>query len=223
MGVAAAADDRRPGAGNAVPRLTPRLVENGVRSYCAVPLTTALRRLGALGFGSLRAHAYAADLEFMQHVAKQVAVAVDNVLRRKRAVRQTASRAGARPGCDCCSRVSNAVVSKLGLDDVFAAVRRMPAAGHSTRRVQSGAVRIGTGRYRCHVLRANGESFTEEGSADEPDLSVLRRRRTRSRRCSAKKVSGLSAESVIAQRLLAQGVKSSARSRCCSTIACWAP
>ena len=63
------------------PHLTPRLLENDVRTYCAVPLTTALRRLGALGFGSMKPDAYdEADLEFMQHMAKQVAVAVDNVL-----------------------------------------------------------------------------------------------------------------------------------------------
>ena len=65
---------------------------------CAVPLTTALRRLGALGFGSLQPHAYrASDLEFMQHVAKQVAVAVDNVLHDKSArPAQAAARARTR-------------------------------------------------------------------------------------------------------------------------------
>src|SRR5262245_38942989 len=63
------------------PRLTPRLLENGVRSFCGVPLTTALRRLGAMGFGSTQRRLYhEAEVNFMQHVAKQVAVAVDNVL-----------------------------------------------------------------------------------------------------------------------------------------------
>ena len=36
------------------PQLTPLLLENGVQSFCVVPLTTALRRLGAMGFGSLQ-------------------------------------------------------------------------------------------------------------------------------------------------------------------------
>src|SRR5262245_48885796 len=31
------------------PELTPRLLENGVRSICCVPVTSALRRLGAMG------------------------------------------------------------------------------------------------------------------------------------------------------------------------------
>ncbi len=35
------------------PKVTPCMRELGVRSFCAVPLTTAQRRLGALGFGSL--------------------------------------------------------------------------------------------------------------------------------------------------------------------------
>lgn len=57
------------------------LQKYGVRSYCLMPLTTAQRRLGALGVGSKQKNAYDKDdLEFLQHVAQQVAVAVDNVL-----------------------------------------------------------------------------------------------------------------------------------------------
>jgi formate hydrogenlyase transcriptional activator len=55
--------------------------EDGTQSFCFVPLTTAVRRLGAMGFLSLQKEAYGeADLEFLQLVAKHVAVAVDNVL-----------------------------------------------------------------------------------------------------------------------------------------------
>src|SRR5581483_6170304 len=63
------------------PRLTKMIRERGIRSLCLVPLTTAQRRLGALGFGSRQVAAYDnADLEFLQQVAAQVAVAVDNAL-----------------------------------------------------------------------------------------------------------------------------------------------
>jgi formate hydrogenlyase transcriptional activator len=63
------------------PELTPLLRENGVQSYCLVPLTTALHRLGAMGFGSLERKDYPkGDFDFMQQVAKRVAVAVDNAL-----------------------------------------------------------------------------------------------------------------------------------------------
>ncbi|CUQ65145.1 Formate hydrogenlyase transcriptional activator (fragment) [Candidatus Nitrospira inopinata] len=55
--------------------------EDGAQSFCIVPLTTVRRRLGAMGFLSLEKEAYSeADIEFLQLVAKQVAVAVENVL-----------------------------------------------------------------------------------------------------------------------------------------------
>lgn len=63
------------------PKLTALLQENGVQSFCVVPLTTAQRRLGAMGFGSLQPRTYReAELTFMQQVAKQIAVAVENAL-----------------------------------------------------------------------------------------------------------------------------------------------
>src|SRR5262245_2340175 len=63
------------------PQLLDGLRANGVRSACALPLTTARCRLGAVGFTSSQAQAYSdADLDFLGQVAKQVAVAVDNVL-----------------------------------------------------------------------------------------------------------------------------------------------
>jgi len=63
------------------PRLMDMLRENGIQSFCTVPLTTAQRRLGAMGFGSLQRRTYQeTEINFMQQVAKQVAVAVDNAL-----------------------------------------------------------------------------------------------------------------------------------------------
>ena len=57
------------------------LRQDSVKSFCALPLTTSLRRLGALVFGSVVEHAYAeSDLFFLQQVTNQVAVAVDNAL-----------------------------------------------------------------------------------------------------------------------------------------------
>src|SRR5262245_19132296 len=62
-------------------RLMSLLREQGVRSYCTVPLTTALRRLGAISFGSIQKRIFLeAEVDFMQQVARHVAVAVDNVL-----------------------------------------------------------------------------------------------------------------------------------------------
>ena len=53
----------------------------GVDSFCMLPLTTIVRRLGAIGFGSRRPCAFGdSELAFLGLVARQVAVAVDNVL-----------------------------------------------------------------------------------------------------------------------------------------------
>jgi formate hydrogenlyase transcriptional activator len=51
----------------------------GMHSGCALPLTTARQRLGALAFLSSQAAAYDdADMDYLQLVANQVAVAVEN-------------------------------------------------------------------------------------------------------------------------------------------------
>jgi formate hydrogenlyase transcriptional activator len=53
----------------------------GVQSFCTFPLFTAQRDLGGLNFGSVQKDAYSSqDIEFMQLIARQVAVAVDNAL-----------------------------------------------------------------------------------------------------------------------------------------------
>jgi formate hydrogenlyase transcriptional activator len=63
------------------PRLLERARPYGAQSYCWLPLTTARRRLGALVFTSKQACTYdTADLDFLQQVANQVAVAVESAL-----------------------------------------------------------------------------------------------------------------------------------------------
>jgi formate hydrogenlyase transcriptional activator len=52
---------------------------HGLRSACLVPLSSPHRRLGVLGFASLKSKHYTpGDAEFVQLVAKQVAIALDN-------------------------------------------------------------------------------------------------------------------------------------------------
>jgi formate hydrogenlyase transcriptional activator len=63
------------------PRLLERVQSYGVQSYCWLPLTTARRRLGTLVLTSKQPSTYdTADVGFLQHVANQVAVAVENAL-----------------------------------------------------------------------------------------------------------------------------------------------
>jgi formate hydrogenlyase transcriptional activator len=105
------------------PEVTQWLSDRGIKSLCVLPITTALRKLGALAFGSAREAAYSEpDVEFLQQVAKQVAVAVDNALNYQSF--QSAQKQLARE--HHISRllldVNNAVISKLDLRELFAAI-----------------------------------------------------------------------------------------------------
>ncbi len=63
------------------PGFPERVQPYGLQSFCWLPLTTARRRLGALVFGCRQPSAYdTADMGFLQLVANQVAVAIDNAL-----------------------------------------------------------------------------------------------------------------------------------------------
>ena len=153
---------------NRFPKLTPLLLENGVNSFCTVPLTTALRRLGAMGFGCMQQRVYPeVEVKFMQQVAKQVAVAVDNVLHDESAQAAQRQLTRERDRMRLLLEVNNAVVSHLSLEDLFPAVS---ACLRSVIQHDGSALVLfdeRTRRYRVHVLSfAKNESFIEEGVAD---------------------------------------------------------
>jgi formate hydrogenlyase transcriptional activator len=103
--------------------ILPLLRENGVKSLCVVPLTTARRRLGGLSFASRQAAAYDnADLEFLGQVARQVAVAVDNALNAESAQAYERDLARERDRLKILLDINNAVVSRLDLKDLFEVV-----------------------------------------------------------------------------------------------------
>jgi formate hydrogenlyase transcriptional activator len=57
------------------------LEQDGIRSLCALPLTTAHRRIGSLVTGSVKPAAYdEEDVEFLRQVANQIAITVENAL-----------------------------------------------------------------------------------------------------------------------------------------------
>ena len=102
------------------PALLQILRENGVRSSCSVPLTTAQRRLGVLSFGRRTPHHYGeGEIAFMQQIARQVAVAVDNALNFERAQAYHRQLAQERDRFRVLLEVNNAMVSKLDLRDLL--------------------------------------------------------------------------------------------------------
>ena len=102
------------------PALMETLRREGVRSFCVVPLTTAQRRLGTMGFGKLEAHHYdAGEVDFMQQVARQVAVAVDNTLNFESARAYQQQLARERDRLRVLLEINNALVSTLDLRQLF--------------------------------------------------------------------------------------------------------
>lgn len=138
----------------------------GVQSVCFFPLTTAMRRLGAIGFGSVKPFAFdEGSVTFLHQVATLVAVAVDNVLHHQ-------DLAHDRDRLRLLLEVNNAVVSHLDLDQLF------PAVSACLRRViqHDGSSLLlcdeATGRWRIHVLDFDrNESFIEEGRIEESTQS----------------------------------------------------
>jgi len=105
------------------PALVPYLREQGIRFVCLVPLTTAQRRLGAMAFAAAREAAKTeCDLEFLASVAREVAVAVDNALHQEEAVSYQRQLARERDWLRTLLELTNAVVSRLDLRDLFAAI-----------------------------------------------------------------------------------------------------
>ena len=105
------------------PKITALLREVGVQSYCILPLTTSLRRLGAIGFGSPTPCAFGdSELEFLQQVATLVGVAVDNVLHDESAQSAQRQLARDRDRLQLLLDLNNAVVSRLEFRELFGAI-----------------------------------------------------------------------------------------------------
>ena len=90
--------------------------EFGLSSMVLVPLTSGDNRLGAFGFSSVSPYEpSSAELAFLERVASEFAVAVDSFLSRQKAVHE-------RDRLQTLFDITNALVSKLSPDELFAAI-----------------------------------------------------------------------------------------------------
>jgi formate hydrogenlyase transcriptional activator len=97
--------------------------EQGVRSSCLVPLTTARRPLGALHFGANRVAAYSEeDLDILQALAQQVAVAVENTRNYESILTLQEKLSQERDRLKLLLELNNAAVSNLDLTQLFQAI-----------------------------------------------------------------------------------------------------
>ena len=105
------------------PKVMPMICQAGIRSLCIVPLTSARERLGAMGVGSLEDHHYGqAEIDFLQLVAKQVAVAVENTLNFQRAHQAEEELRRQLERERLMLEINHAVVSHLSLRDLLKAI-----------------------------------------------------------------------------------------------------
>jgi len=114
------------------PEVVAGLRDRGKRSACFLPLTTALRPVGIVGFASAGVGTYDdADLVFLQRVAGHVAVAIDNVRHHAEALTHRRQLETERNHWRTLLEINNAVITTLDLASLLAAItpnlRRMVA------------------------------------------------------------------------------------------------
>jgi len=105
------------------PNFSDRLRSAGVRSIAIVPLTTAQRKLGAMGFGRLVPEKLTdAEVQFMQRVAAQVAVAVDNALNYEASQAYQHQLSRERDRLQVLLDVNNVLVTSRALPELFSGI-----------------------------------------------------------------------------------------------------
>jgi formate hydrogenlyase transcriptional activator len=134
-----------------------RLSEEGVRSFASLPLTTAQRRLGSMGFGRLRPAAISgSDIQFMQRVAAQVAVAVDNALNFESSQAYQKQLAEQRDRLQVLLDINNVLVTSRELSDLFrgivSALTRVMRHDYTSLALLDSA----TNRLKIHALDFDG-------------------------------------------------------------------
>ena len=91
-----------------------------IQSFCLLPMTTAHARLGAIGFGSTTRNGYSQeDVEFLAQVARQVAVAIDNMLRHQDARTLRSQLQHERDLLRSLLDLNNRIVANLDLAELF--------------------------------------------------------------------------------------------------------
>src|SRR2546426_1152385 len=104
------------------PQAVQMMRRHNIRSVCMLPLTTAMRRLGAMGVGGTQVGTYGeSDVEFLLLVARQVAVAVDNALNYQDARSYQQQLGRERDRLRLLLEINNALVANLDLRELFAA------------------------------------------------------------------------------------------------------
>ena len=189
------------------------LCDRGVLSLCVVPVTTALRKLGALAFGSRVEAAYSEiDVIFLRQVARQVAVAVDNALNFEQAQLVQQQLKEERDRLSLLLEVNNTVVSALDLHEllnaVSASLRRLVPHEYASLSLYEPE----TQRLQIHALDFPvSKGLLQEGLSVPVEGSPTGRALTSRQPVFITRSDIAQFGSDVAQRILAEGLKSA----CC--------
>jgi formate hydrogenlyase transcriptional activator len=156
------------------PAFSRKMRENGLKSLCAFPLTTAHRRLGSLIIGSTRPNAYSdEEVRFCGLVADQIALATDDAINFQASL-------SARERLQLLLDLTNRVVPNLNLRDVL---REISAQVRRVMRCDGVGIDLPCpedGRLRVYALDfAGADAPVEEGCEPRADdLAALHAFRT---------------------------------------------
>jgi formate hydrogenlyase transcriptional activator len=104
-------------------RLQAIFKRHSIRSICALPLTTAHRKLGAIAFGSKQVDAYSpSEVQFLSQVAGYIALAFDDALNFSALRRASEELQSKNDRLQLLLDVTNQVVSNLELRDLLRAI-----------------------------------------------------------------------------------------------------
>jgi formate hydrogenlyase transcriptional activator len=146
------------------PEVFPCMREDGIQSLCVLPLTTAVRKLGSIVFASREKETYQeSDFGFLNLMAKQIAVAVDNVLHQQELTQE-------RDRLNLLLEVNNTVISFLDLrtlmEKISQSLRRILKHDYTSLALHESA----TNRMRTHILDfPGGKGHLKEGLETEID------------------------------------------------------
>jgi formate hydrogenlyase transcriptional activator len=148
------------------PKTTSRLRERGMRSLCALPLTTTHRRLGSLIVASRLVDAYSTDeVSFLSLVAAQIALAIDDARNFQESQR---AETRLRLLLDLTNRVVSTLDLRELLREIVASLRRVmqcEGVGVALPDSETGGLRV----YALDFPTSKG--FIQEGQV-ATDLSV---------------------------------------------------
>ena len=146
------------------------LLDNNIRCCAILPLTTAHRRLGAVGFGYRQPRAYAeAEIEFLGQVARQIAMAVDNALSHQEAQKLQTELAEERDRLRLLLELSNTLAPNLDLRELLRAV-----SSNVRRAMRCDYTSVILPEADGETLRIYARSFAENHSPLAEELVVPR-------------------------------------------------